>query len=438
MTSFLSAQRGPISALLGGLGLLILALVLLQRSVRRAGGWRVVRRRLAREVRQTAAAFVRPVRRWWRYRRRLQLLRRLLADPQTWSAVETALCDVPAPGRQPYAAIVSGGSVGVYLTGAPSAAPDDPAWTADEDDPSLWWTPIDPAAPGGAGPVLVAAGVEDLRGGAVFLDLAAGPATHATTGDERTALALVQSVAAQLEVRQPDGTVTIGPGVHPRFEGATTTTATEFLISAGVPDTIRPDIRTVRLGGARGHARLLVADRAGLVRPLGTPLVLDVTPLPRSVARALGTIPPAPRRPAPGPALDEDAFVALLDNLPPQRTAPTAPPPRTSTAPPVPALPVPAPPVPALPVPALPVPAPPAAVPAATAPPVAAPAAAALAAATAGGPARPPVSPRVADAGEPPAGGSGEDEFDEPGPTALGVSASLVGGARAATRGELP
>ena len=325
MMSFLAAQRGPISALLGGLGLLVLALVLLQRSVRRAGGWRVVRRRFAREVRQTAAAFARPVRRWWRYRRRLQLLRRLLADPRTWSTVETALRAVPAPGRQPYAAVIAGGAVGVYLTGTPGTAPDDPAWTVDEDDPLLWWTPFDPTAAGATGPVLVAAGVEDTRGGAVFLDLAAGPATHATTGDERTALALVQSVAAQLEVRQPDGTVTIGPGVHPRFEGATTTTATEFLICAGAPDAARPDLRTVQLGGARGHARLLDADRAGLIRPFGTPLVLDVTPLPRSVARTLATIPPAPRRPAAGPALDEDAFLASLDNLPPRRTTPATP-----------------------------------------------------------------------------------------------------------------
>ncbi|MEV4514241.1 hypothetical protein AB0K00_35435 [Dactylosporangium sp. NPDC049525] len=400
MMSFLSAQRGPISALLGGLGLLVLALVLLQRSVRRAGGWRVVRRRFAREVRKTAAAFARPVRRWWRYRRRLRLLRRLLADPQTWSAVETAMREVPAPGRQPYAAIVAGGSVGVYLTGTPDPPTDDETWTVDDDDPLLWWTPLDPAATGGAGPVLVAAGVEDTRGGAVFLDLAAGPATHATTGDERTGRALVQSVAAQLEARQPDGAVTIGPGVHARFDGTAVTPATEFLICAGEPDDIRPGLRTVQLGGARGHVRLLVADRTGLVRPLGTPLVLDVTPLPRSVARTLGTIPPAPRRAATGPALDEDAFVASLDNLPPRRTAPAAPTEEEETA-----------------------------ETAETAPSTrSAPAA----------PTPPPAPSRraAAHAGAPPVNDPGEDEFGEPEPAALGVSAGSGEPTRAGTRGE--
>lgn len=384
---FLSAQRGPISALLGGLGLLVLALVLLQRSVRRAGGWRVVRRRFAREVRQTAAAFARPVRRWWRYRRRLMLLRRLLGDPRTWSAVETAVRAVPAPGLRHYAAIVAGGSIGVYLTGTPGPVPDDPAWTVDEDDPLLWWTPLDPAAAGDAGPVLVAAGVEDTRGGAVFLDLAAGPATLATTGDDRTALALVQSVGAQLEARRPEGTVTIGSGIHPRFEGAAMTTATEFLVCAGAPDTVRPGLRHVQFGGARGHARLLVADRAGLVRPLGTPLVLDVTALPRSVARVLGTIPPAPPRPVTGPALDEDAFIASLDIHPPRPTPATA-----------------------------------GETPAAT---------------TQAGQALNPVSPRAAaHAGAPAVGGRGEDEFVEPEPAALGVSAGAGESTRAGTRGE--
>ncbi|MGI5176182.1 hypothetical protein ACQEVZ_07640 [Dactylosporangium sp. CA-152071] len=337
MIAYLSAHRGPISALLGGLGLLVLALVLLQRAVRRAGGWRVVRRRFAHEVRRTAAAFGRPVRRWWRYRRRLELLSGLLADPQTWTTAAAALRDIPLPGRrQPYAVILAGDAVGVYFAGAPCEAPDDSSWTADEDDPLLWWTPRDPNAPGDATPVLVAAGVEDARGGVVFLDLTAGPATVATTGDDRTGRALVQSIAAQLEARLPGGAVTIGPGVHPGFDGELTTPASEFHICAGVPGSTRTELRTVRIGGAQGHARLLVADRTGLVRPAGTPLVLDVTALPRSVVRTLATIPPAPRRPDTGPLLDEDAFVASLDgpsSRPPVRAAtapeadPEAPPP---------------------------------------------------------------------------------------------------------------
>ncbi|MEV0565934.1 hypothetical protein [Dactylosporangium sp. NPDC050588] len=338
MIAYLSAHRGPISALLGGLGLLVLALVLLQRAVRRAGGWRVVRRRFAHEVRRTAAAFGRPVRRWWRYRRRLELLKGLLADPQAWTTAEAALRDIPLPGRrQPYAVIVAGDAVGVYFAGEPCAVPDDSPWTADEDDPLLWWTPPGLDTPGEATAVLVAAGVEDTRGGVVFLDLTAGPATVATTGDERTGRALVQSIAAQLEARLPGGAVTIGSGVHPGFDGELTTPASEFLICAGVPGSTRTDLRTVRIGGAQGHARLLAADRTGLVRPAGTPLVLDVTALPRSVVRTLATIPPAPRRPDTGPLLDEDAFVASLDDpssRPPDRGDPTSrPPDRTATAP---------------------------------------------------------------------------------------------------------
>lgn len=222
--SALAGQQATISRVLVLLGIVVLLCAVTGRLVRQAGGWYFVRRRVRREVRLTAAAFAAPVRSWRRYRRRLRLLRRLLADPTTWQAGERAMRSVAActpGGCRPYATVVGAALVGVFIAGLDVPEPPDP-WIADDADPNLWWSVREawsgPPAGGqepSAPPVLLTAlGVDGAR--VVFLDLADGPSVTAVYGDERAAGALLQAMAAQLARRLPPGAVTVAEGVHPR------------------------------------------------------------------------------------------------------------------------------------------------------------------------------------------------------------------------------
>lgn len=246
MTGVLAAHRQLISTLLGLAGLLVLVAVLAHRLARRAGGWPVVRRRARHETRATLRAFAAPVTRQVQYLRRRRQLGRLLADGTAWPDAERALLSVATRTAgadcRPYAVLLGSGTVGVALAGRTPPEPDGP-WTADSDDPRLWWAdrPALAVEPEGDGTALLAVvGLDDRyrEGLLVLLDLADGPPLTAAVGDPRTARALVQAVAAQLDGRLPAGSVLVSDGVHRFFPGEAvdaTWRAARVRAAAGAP-----------------------------------------------------------------------------------------------------------------------------------------------------------------------------------------------------------
>ncbi|MER7279221.1 hypothetical protein ABT369_32765 [Dactylosporangium sp. NPDC000244] len=294
MIEFFSRNRGPISLLIGGLGLFILALVLASRAVRRAGGWKAVLRQGRREIALTGAALVRPVRVWLRYRRNLRRLTRALADPSARDTVRRALEAAATGPAQPYAVLVGPAAAGVLLAGRDPGTPP-PPFTADEHDPRLWWADLaDLATLDGEGagePVALGIARRDL---VAYLDLHTGPPLTAGAGDPRTARALIQAMAAQLDRARP-GRVQVTAGVHPRFPGAGPTPDTMFVVCPEPPDEpAGRGVRVLAVKGAHGHARLITTERGGRVRIAGVPLDVDTAALPKAVARLLRAAPPSP------------------------------------------------------------------------------------------------------------------------------------------------
>ncbi|MCX5214960.1 hypothetical protein OG689_37840 [Kitasatospora sp. NBC_00240] len=350
--SALPAVPGGTATLFGLAGLLLLLVVLAQLGARRAGGWRVVRRRLRREAAATAAAFAAPVRAQLRYRRHLRLLVRLLGDRSGWADAERAALGAGrVPGVEPYGVLLGRSVVGVLVACGPAAPPRPPEpWAADDTDPRLWWLDRADAAGVATGgrpaPLLAALGTDGRH--AVLLDLATGPAVTVLGGDKGTARAVLQALAAQLDARLPAGAVTVAEGVNPRHTGpepaaalalaerAATGGAPAFAVCAELPAGARPAAgsRLLALSGARGSARLLTADRAGL-SVLGTGLRVDAVPLARATARSLPLLPPYPAHDA-GPTDDSDlAEPALGVDAPggPEQPAPAGLPGRSALGP---------------------------------------------------------------------------------------------------------
>lgn len=355
----LAAHRQLISTLLGLAGLLVLVAVLAHRLARRAGGWPVVRRRARHETRATLRAFATPVTRQVQYLRRWRQLGRLLADGTAWPDAERALLSVATRTAgadcRPYAVLLGSGTVGVAFAGRTPPEPDGP-WTADEDDPRLWWAdrPDLAAEPDGDGTaLLVVVGLDDRyrEGLLVLLDLVDGPPVTAAVGDRRTARALVQAVAAQLDGRLPEGSVLVSDGVHRSFPGETVdvtwrgararaaTGEPAVAVCAGLPGALETSppawpgrALLLVLGEPRGYARILDTDRIGRVRVAGTNLTADLSALPRVVAGLVGTLPPAvpPGGPVsatpPRVILDEpDSALAVSALEPPEETTPARP-----------------------------------------------------------------------------------------------------------------
>ncbi|MEU3186042.1 hypothetical protein ABZ707_17840 [Streptomyces sp. NPDC006923] len=307
----MSAPSGGLTQWLGLAGILILVVALTHWLVRRQGGWRVLRRRVGRQARLTAEAFTAPVRAQLRYRRRLRLLTRLLRDRSGWADAERAVRRAAGlrPGFRPYGALLGPDRVGVLVAGvAESGRAELPnPWAADEAEPRLWWiTRADLAAPGpdaepetGA-PLLCCAGTDGRH--AVFLDLLTGPATVSVFGVPRTARAVVQSLAAQLDARLPAGSVEVTSGVHQHHTGRTTADVLAapggmFAVCAEPPGSRLPDgLRLLCLGAGRDRARLLEAGSDGLLEIHGAApsLRVDSLPLARAVVRALRGLPPYP------------------------------------------------------------------------------------------------------------------------------------------------
>ncbi|MFD3455406.1 hypothetical protein ACFWVC_24940 [Streptomyces sp. NPDC058691] len=310
---------GGLTAWLGLAGAVILVVTVTHWLVRRGGGWKALFRRTRREVRLTVLAFTVPVRTEVRYRRRLRLLLRLLKDPALWADAERAMTRAAAvdPAARPYGVLAGPDLVGVLVAagaaqGSAVPVPPEP-WAADAADPRLWWIAradvAEPKSPESAEnaqdtvaavPLLVCAGTDGRN--AVLLDLYTGPPAVSVHGAPRASRAVLQALAAQLEVRLPAGSVAVAAGVHPRHAGRPAAEIVEqpgiaFAVCAEPVDRPLPDgVRLLTLGAARGRVRLLAAARDGMLTVHGAPAVgrIDALPLSRAVVKALHDLPPHP------------------------------------------------------------------------------------------------------------------------------------------------
>jgi hypothetical protein len=328
-----AAVNPGLSLLFALTGVLILLAVLAHLAARRQGGWRAVRRKFRREVALTATAFAAPVQAGLRYRRHLRLLVRLLRQPAGWTDAERALLRAEAVRAdvQAYATLLGTDVVGVLIACGSTDPPRPPApWVTDVLDPRLWWidrmdiagTAVTARAPGAGirtvSPLLVTLGIDDEHALlAVLLDLTSGPAALAVDGEPRTARAVLQSLAAQLDARLPTGALTIAAGVHDQYDGPDATVAVAvaerraasagdlaFAVCAAAPQDRRlPDgVRLIAAGGVRGAGRLLTTHRDGGLLVHGTPLRVDAISLPKAVASVIRELPPYP---TPGGPVDD-------------------------------------------------------------------------------------------------------------------------------------
>ncbi|MFJ4985613.1 hypothetical protein ACIP9H_17640 [Streptomyces sp. NPDC088732] len=321
---------GGLTTWFGLAGAVILVVAVTHWLVRRGGGWKALLRRTRHEVRLTVRAFTGPVRTEIRYRSGLRLLVRLLRDRDLWADAERAvvLAGDVAPQARPYGVLAGPDLLGVLLAagtanGSPAPVPPKP-WAADPADPLLWWisrTDVNDASGTSgpaAAPLLVCAGTDGRH--AVLLDLATGPSAVSVHGAPRASRAVLQALAAQLEVRLPAGTVAVSGGVHPRHQGRPADEVVDrpgvfFAVTAEPPARPLPDgVRLLTLGLARGRVRLLAASPDGMLTVHGAPAVgrIDALPLARAVVKALNALPPHPASGGPGPYDDE----------PPVQTAP--------------------------------------------------------------------------------------------------------------------
>ncbi|MEU9151366.1 hypothetical protein AB0D59_12610 [Streptomyces sp. NPDC048417] len=319
-----------ITTLLGLVGVLVLVLALTSWLVRRGGGWKALWRRLGREITLTVRAFTGPVRTELRYRRGLRLLVRLLRDPAVWADAEraTALAASVRPGVRPYGVLAGPEWMGVLVAADGDALREPPEpWAADEADPRLWWIDRadladdteDPAVP-----LLVCVGHD--MGHAVLLDLRSGPPAVSVYGPPRaarTARAVLQALAAQVDARLPEGRVAIAAGVHLRHPGAPATATVgqpgiEVAVCADPLERPLPSgVRLLSLGVARGRTRLLEIAPDSTLTAHGAPAAarVDVLPLSRAVARTLSALPPSPDRPDDEVARQQDVTSAADPDL---------------------------------------------------------------------------------------------------------------------------
>lgn len=305
-------SSGALHTWLGLAGALILFLAVTHWLVRRGGGWKALWRRVRREAALTARAFTGPVRTELRYRRGLRVLVRLLRDPAVWADAEraTALAAGVRAGVRPYGVLAGREWMGVLVAAdaATLPVPGEP-WAPDDSDPRLWWidrTDLTDGHSESAVPLLVCVGLD--AGNAVLLDVRSGPPALSVYGSSRaarTARAVLQALAAQVEARLPQGRVAIAAGVHPRHPGAT---AEASVAAAGIEVAVCADplrkplpsgVRLLSLGVARGRTRLLETSPEAWLTVHGAAMAgrVDVLPLARAVARSLPVLPPCPDGP---------------------------------------------------------------------------------------------------------------------------------------------
>ncbi|GHE56119.1 hypothetical protein [Streptomyces capitiformicae] len=309
---------------------LLVLFLLLRYFVRKHGGWRRCRRRVARELTLTRHAFGEPLRAFRRHRRGVRTLARHLCDPRAGllvrrllDAAGAALGDVP--GAFPYGLRTEPGGVSVQI--AARRLPEPPApWEADElPGPQSWYLELDRLEDGAALPGAVSRGGARMRplpvavgmadDACVHLDLAAGPRMITVEGDSAARTRLFHALAAQLDRPGSGASVTLTDGVHPHFHGERLETVLRELEDtplAEPEETVTATTRAVvcaaptreqarRLGALTasgavvclvdgpvpGHSWALRVDARGRVTSPELGLHADCGPLGRAVAAAV-------------------------------------------------------------------------------------------------------------------------------------------------------
>jgi hypothetical protein len=299
-----SAGSG-VRVLLGYIGAGLLVLILLNLLIRRLfGGWKRLFRGIKRETKRTVRAFTEPIAARRRYRRRLRLLTQVLQDSKGWIEAERAIVAAAAvsPRMAPYAVALGKHRIGVFVAGGSELEPPAP-WSAEPADPRLWWidrrqVPESPSVR--ESPLLACVGTDAGGATVIMLDLLSGPRALSVYGVDRTAQAVVQALAAQLDVRLPVGAVEVAEGIHPRHDGMPLGEAARrlgawFVVGRGPLDgQLAAGRRMVTLGVARGTSRLLEAMPDQSLRLHGGPTWLHIDPLPlaKAVARSIHRMPP--------------------------------------------------------------------------------------------------------------------------------------------------
>lgn len=210
---------------------LLLLFLLVRHLVKRLGGWRRCRRRIAREAALTRRAFGEPLRALRRHRRGVRALGRQLAEPRTGLLVRRLLDAAAgalgeAPGAVPYALRLTAASATVQIAARRLPEPLAPWENGTGSGPQAWTLALGgdgelpeaaPRLSHRARPLPVAVGMAD--GACVHLDLAAGPRLVTVEGDQAARLRLLQALAAQLDRPGSGVHVTVADGVHPGHHG---------------------------------------------------------------------------------------------------------------------------------------------------------------------------------------------------------------------------
>ncbi|MEU5159065.1 hypothetical protein AB0G74_05560 [Streptomyces sp. NPDC020875] len=230
------------SFVLAGLTIALVALIwLLIRAIRRQGGFRPACRRLAWETRMTRRAFTEPFRARSAHRRRIRTLTSFLADPAVPARVDRVVdgareaagegCSVPvvlvSADRAEYTAVIAGRDPRParlpWHEESRSPGPRTRTVTASEIPAAV---PYDPTLP-------LVLGSDRLSGATVIADWADGPPVISLEGDTRMVRAVVQALAAQLDLAARGPRVEIVRGVHPRWPGRDLDTVLDELENAG-------------------------------------------------------------------------------------------------------------------------------------------------------------------------------------------------------------
>ncbi|MEV4859709.1 hypothetical protein [Streptomyces ossamyceticus] len=226
-------DKSLMTGILVAVVVLLLLFLLLRYFVRKCGGRRRCRRRVARELTLTRQAFGEPLRAFRRHRRGVRALARHLCAPRAGllvrrllDAAGAALDDVP--GAFPYGLRTEPG--GAFVQIAARRLPEPPApWEADEGPgPQSWYLELDsldgaalpdaaPRVGARVRPLPVAVGMADDA--CVHLDLAAGPRMVTVEGDSAGRTRLLHALAAQLDRPGSGASVTVTDGVHAHYHG---------------------------------------------------------------------------------------------------------------------------------------------------------------------------------------------------------------------------
>ncbi|MFI1826060.1 hypothetical protein ACH41E_06335 [Streptomyces sp. NPDC020412] len=219
------------SFILSGMALAVVVFIWwLVRAIRRQGGFKPACRRLAWEAGMTRRAFTQPFRDRGVHRRRVRALSSFLADPGAPAVVDRAFVGAErVAGEGCHAPVVALSAdrrrVAVVVAGR-SPRPAAPPWRGAGAEPGGWsWTADaadlgpDAELPSARRTLPLVLGVDRLSGGTVVADWTCGPPAVSLEGDSRVVRAVLQALAAQLDLLPGGPAVEVTRGVHARFPG---------------------------------------------------------------------------------------------------------------------------------------------------------------------------------------------------------------------------